>query len=352
MRVLSHRCLLPAVLIASLMACKGDAREARADDAPERPPVDSQESAPVGDAGTPDKPDESSGPSLRFTAPEDGASVPNPVTFEFESRDVHRAILEVDDVPVTLSDFDPERRTQVSDTSDPDTPHTAVLIGYDESGETIARASLSFQISPDRNSELVGSFWNSFYYLPGEESLYGGEPAKIRTMDCEVIATVPMAFVRETCLQGSGRLDPDGVVSLAGRCDCGVPCPGGPKRCFTVLDPETYPWGAGPDLKPTMPLRTWAVDTRVLPSDALVFAEEWDGLWIPRVGDIGGFSHDGCFVAQDVGGGIDGYQVDIFTGSREMWKTLEGIYPTRSEMTVYLDAPQCEESPAAELADR
>lgn len=298
------------------------------------------------DAANPD------GPWLRITQPEPGARVTNPVTFRFESSGVKLALLEVDGTPVTLDEFDPSRRPQVTDTSDPDSPHTAALIGYDENGETLARTSVEFYIDPDRGAELVGSFWNSYYYLPSEEHLYGGETAEIRGMDCHLIATVPMAFVRETCLQGSGRLDPEGVVTLAGRCDCGVRCPGGSKRCFTALDPDTYPWGSGPDLDPTMPLRTWAVDPDVLPQGSVVFAEEWDGLWIPRIGELGGFNHDGCFVAQDVGGSIHGNQVDIFVGTHRMWRALEEIYPTRSEITVYLNAPQCDSSPARRLADR
>jgi hypothetical protein len=53
-----------------------------------------------------------------------------------------------------------------------------------------------------------------------------------------------------------------------------------------------------------------------------------------------------------VGGSIHGNQVDIFVGTHRMWRALEEIYPTRSEITVYLNAPQCDSSPARRLADR
>ncbi|MGM0555704.1 MAG: 3D domain-containing protein [Myxococcota bacterium] len=293
---------------------------------------------------------EPEGPWLRITEPSPDSRVKNPVTFRFEASEVRSATLEIDGTPVTLQRFAPSRRDRVTDTVEPESAHIAELIGYDDDGDVIARSSVDFRIDPQRESELVGTFWNSYYYLPAEKNLYGGEPADIRTMDCDFIATVPMAFVHQTCLQGSGRLDPEGVVTLAGRCDCGVECPGSGKYCFTPLDPETHPWGAGPNLEPTTPLRTWAVDPDILPQGAVVFAEEWDGLWIPDIDGLGGFNHDGCFIAQDVGGSIHGDQVDIFVGARQMWQTLEGIFPTRSDITVYLDSPKCESSPAARLA--
>jgi 3D (Asp-Asp-Asp) domain-containing protein len=100
-------------------------------------------------------------------------------------------------------------------------------------------------------------------------------------------------------------------------------------------------WGKGSRNNALEPLRSWAVDTSVIPHGTVVYVEEWDGVDIPQVGELGGFTHDGCFRADDVGGGINGNHFDFFAGTPQMWQALEGIYPTRTNFTVYTDSPRC-----------
>ncbi len=100
------------------------------------------------------------------------------------------------------------------------------------------------------------------------------------------------------------------------------------------MDPDKFPWGIGSQANALEPLRSWAVGTDLIGYGTVLYVEEWDGMELPEVGELGGEAHDGCFRADDVGGAIQGIHVDIFAGSREMWQALEGIFPTRTEFVV------------------
>ena len=58
------------------------------------------------------------------------------------------------------------------------------------------------------------------------------------------------------------------------------------------------------------PMRTLAVDPRVIPKRSVVFIEETVGMIMPN-----GKPHDGLWYASDVGGAIKGQKVDLFTGA-------------------------------------
>jgi 3D (Asp-Asp-Asp) domain-containing protein len=58
-----------------------------------------------------------------------------------------------------------------------------------------------------------------------------------------------------------------------------------------------------------VPMRTLAVDTRVIPKRTVVFIKETVGLKMPN-----GVTHDGYWYASDVGGAIKGQRVDLYTG--------------------------------------
>ena len=84
-----------------------------------------------------------------------------------------------------------------------------------------------------------------------------------------------------------------------------------------------------------------AVDRNRVALGTVVYLEQWDGFTVPQVGDLGGFVHDGCFRADDVGGAIQGDHIDIFSGSKAMWQTLEGSFPTNTRFDAYVDTPAC-----------
>jgi 3D (Asp-Asp-Asp) domain-containing protein len=58
-----------------------------------------------------------------------------------------------------------------------------------------------------------------------------------------------------------------------------------------------------------VPMRTLAVDPRVIPRRTIVFIEETVGLMMPD-----GTKHDGLWYATDIGGAIKGSKVDLYTG--------------------------------------
>ncbi len=64
-----------------------------------------------------------------------------------------------------------------------------------------------------------------------------------------------------------------------------------------------------------VPLRTVAIDPRLVPKRTVLFIPQTVGLPVP-----GGGKHDGYWYASDTGGGIKGAMIDLFTGhgSRSM----------------------------------
>jgi len=183
---------------------------------------------------------------------------------------------------------------------------------------------------------IVG--WNTYYLTPDEAHYSGGATVQLTDRAGGVIATVPQAYADALFIEGSGRLRDGRVINVAGN-DCGTThydvagYQGSP--CYTVLPPSNL-WGVGVQGRPLEPLRTLAVDRHVIPYGSRVYIRQWDGVAIPRVGTLGGFVHDGWFVAGDTGGftnrpGSYGH-VDIFAGTQAMYEALSRIYPTRSRM--------------------
>ena len=59
-----------------------------------------------------------------------------------------------------------------------------------------------------------------------------------------------------------------------------------------------------------VPMRTLAVDPRIVPKGSVVFIKETVGLEMPD-----GRIHDGLWYASDVGGAIKGQRIDLYTGA-------------------------------------
>ncbi len=59
-----------------------------------------------------------------------------------------------------------------------------------------------------------------------------------------------------------------------------------------------------------VPLRTVAIDPRIVPKRSKLFIKETVGMRLP-----GGGVHDGVWYASDTGGGIKGSKIDLFTGT-------------------------------------
>jgi 3D (Asp-Asp-Asp) domain-containing protein len=159
----------------------------------------------------------------------------------------------------------------------------------------------------------------------GEDTLASAAPAAPPDPDavmvpiydgatCTVLGEVNHRFFAELALQGSGQLKDGRILNVYGHCDC----PGAP--CFQVA--KASKWGLAGTGRALNPYRTVAVDPKVVPLGKLLYIPALDGLRMPGPPPIGGFVHDGCVVADDTGGNVQGKQVDLFVGRRAYWKGL------------------------------
>jgi 3D (Asp-Asp-Asp) domain-containing protein len=190
--------------------------------------------------------------------------------------------------------------------------------------------------------QLIGEFVLTYYWFLFEENYDGPDTTVLFDVACSPIANVPEQFAAEVCVEGSGLLTSGEVLNYADTCACGYACGDGPSVCFALLDSGQFPWGSGSSDNPLEPLRSWAVDPAEITPGTVVYAPGWDGVEIPAIDGIGGFTHDGCFRADDVGGGIDGLHVDFFAGTAAMRTALEVLFPSLElEFAVYQDSPAC-----------
>jgi 3D (Asp-Asp-Asp) domain-containing protein len=181
----------------------------------------------------------------------------------------------------------------------------------------------------------IGKFSITFYYVIGEEeiapkpvanenrgsdeqlaaivpdlvTLYSG------TGGCEPIADVSREFASQLALQGTGKLKDGRVLNIWGGCNC--------KRspCFKVTSSQ---WGTAGTGHPLQPFRTVAVDPKVVKLGSLLYVPLLEGRLMPGRAPWGGFIHDGCVVADDTGGGLDGNKLDLFVGRRAYFLGLSG----------------------------
>ncbi len=320
-----------------LWACGGDPA---APDAAVTDGGTQADGAPQADGGSPDG---AAGPWVALLAPDDGAEVDNPVTFRVAASGVAQVQILADAWP--LSDpWDPATTDTLEYTfNGVGYAREIVLNGLDNAAQVVATDSITITPVEADVGTYLGTLWNTYYYLALESDYSGADDTTLYDASCNPIADVPAEFSDDVCIEGSGRLTDGRVINYATTCSCGRPCPYGsnPIICYSVLDAQQYPWGAGASSNALEPLRSWAVDTSTIPLGTLIYAEQWDGVTIPAIDGIGGFVHDGCFRADDVGGGIQGDHYDFFAGTANMWQALEGLFPTTSTFDVYLDPGRC-----------
>jgi 3D (Asp-Asp-Asp) domain-containing protein len=192
------------------------------------------------------------------------------------------------------------------------------------------------------NGSELGMFRNTYYNFPHQLD-YGGPSVSLFDAQCHALAQVPRAFHDTLCVQGSGSLASGRTVSFARRdCACARTCPrSGQKICFAELDPSAFPWGRGAAGTAITPLRSVAVDIRVIPLGTPLFIPEFVGMPLDTRGTG---SHDGCFVAEDRGIKVVGQHVDVFTGRVAMTKVWDARIPTNQGVTVFIDSPRCSSS--------
>jgi len=182
-----------------------------------------------------------------------------------------------------------------------------------------------------------GTFRNTYYDFPAE-SASSPKAAKVFDATCKLIQPVAQEFHDQVCVQGSGRLSTGETISFARRdCACAAICPRtNQKICFEKLDAKRFPHGRGATGDPVTPLRSVAVDDKVIPLRTPLFIPEYKGLPGP-----GGKPHDGCFLAEDRGLKVVGRHVDIFTGSPSQTKKWNQLVPSNLGVQVVVNAVQC-----------
>jgi len=189
---------------------------------------------------------------------------------------------------------------------------------------------------PARSDEPkeLGQFSITFYYVIGEDEVVAkAKPANdndsqlaavapdqdltttIYTPKCEPIADVSPDFAKALQLQGTGKLHDGRVLNIAGRCHCDR------TPCFQVTPTQ---WGTAGTGRPLQPFRTVAVDPKVVKLGSLLYVPLLEGRVMPGRPPWGGYVHDGCVVADDTGGHIDGHQLDLFVGRKAYFLGMSG----------------------------
>jgi 3D (Asp-Asp-Asp) domain-containing protein len=155
------------------------------------------------------------------------------------------------------------------------------------------------------------------------------------TDECHAISDVSPEFASELALQGTGKLRDGRVLNISGHCRCGH------SPCFNVTANQ---WGTAGTGRPLQPFRTVAVDPKVIKLGSLLYVPLLEGRTMPGRSPWGGYVHDGCVVADDTGGGIDGNQLDLFVGRKAYFLGLsgsEGSHSWARHVPVYDGAGIC-----------
>jgi len=142
-------------------------------------------------------------------------------------------------------------------------------------------------------------------------------PDQVKLFDstCQPISEVSREFASQIALQGTGKLKDGRVLNIWGACRCES------SPCFKVTAAQ---WGTGGTGRQLQPFRTVAVDPKLVKLGSLLYIPLLEGRQMPGRSPWGGFVHDGCVVADDVGGGIKGTQLDLFVGRRGWFLGMSG----------------------------
>ena len=200
---------------------------------------------------------------------------------------------------------------------------------------------------PEPDSDLLGTFRLTRYYVVDESGfkrppkpdvvLASGVKAGVTLYDdrgCKPITTVSARFAEILDVQGTGKLRDGRVVNVSRACRCGH------SPCYRPVG-KAARWGLGATSNPLEPFRTVAVDPEVIPLGTQLYIPELDGLTMPGRAPYGGFVHDGCVVAADVGGGIDGHHIDFFVGRYQYKKVLDARRKMK-RVTVHRGDSRCQ----------
>ncbi len=173
----------------------------------------------------------------------------------------------------------------------------------------------------------------TYYWVASQADYTGANDTILCDVSTQTLATVPLAFANALRIEGTGKLTDGRLLNIGGSCAC----PSGMTTCYIVLDPTKYPWGLGVMSRALKPFRSLAVDKNFIAITHSVYIPEFDGVQMPS---SYGFLHDGCFTADDVGGGITGAHVDFFAAEKKNYQVLDAML-SLSSVTAYVDPARC-----------
>jgi 3D (Asp-Asp-Asp) domain-containing protein len=184
----------------------------------------------------------------------------------------------------------------------------------------------------------LGRFSFTRYYV-AEESRHaiaspGDAVAIYDDRACHPIATVSRDFARALDMEGTGRLRDGRTINVSSDCGCGH------SPCYRTTTDDAR-WGLGARGEPLAPFRTIAVDPDVVPLGTPLYVPELDGLMMPGPQPWGGFVHDGCVVAVDVGTRVRGRHLDFFVGRRVHMDAFDARYHLE-HVAVYRGGARCQ----------
>jgi len=175
---------------------------------------------------------------------------------------------------------------------------------------------------------LRGMFELTYYWVPVEDDLPGPAVARVYDRACKSLAKVSAKFAHQIAIDGVGKLADGRMLGVDGECKC----PRSP--CFHVVD---APWGLGAANRALVPFRSLAVDRALVDVGTPLWIEQLDGIELPGYFAT---SHDGCVVADDVGGNVTGHQVDWFVARQPYYLELDAELHTK-QVAVYDAGDRC-----------
>lgn len=190
--------------------------------------------------------------------------------------------------------------------------------------------ALALAAAPARAQPSAPGTWILTEYWIAAETPGADDRRAVPVYDRQgrVLANACESFASCLCMEGTGRTWDGRLLNWDARVRG--------RACFTEVDTNLYPWGVGVQGYALVPYRSLAVDPRFVPLGHVVEIPALQGLPLPD-----GSRHDGCFVAVDGGGAIDGHHIDLFLPSIEAWRRLLRANLLPSRVAVVPDAPRC-----------
>jgi 3D (Asp-Asp-Asp) domain-containing protein len=180
----------------------------------------------------------------------------------------------------------------------------------------------------------MGTFELTYYWMAEAKDEGKATTTLYHRKGCKEIAKVSPSFARRLTVEGTGKLRDGRVVNTSGTCACPT------SICFFTPSKRKR-WGVGVGKKPLAPFRTVAVDPKAVPIGTMMYIPELDGLTMPGRRPWGGFVHDGCVIARDRGGNVQGKQLDFFMGKRHAYRSFFRRHRLKS-VSVFDGTGRCE----------